>query len=216
MSTYLLEWTAPIPNAPHREHKIMTVVVLPDHLETDRLILRNWQDEDVEPFAAMNADPDVMQHFPTALTLDETIRLVEKLIAQFAVNNFGLWAVELKSSHEFIGFVGLVVPNFEAHFTPCVEVGWRLAKSHWGNGYAPEGALAVMRDGFERIGLNEIVSMTATTNKKSIRVMEKIGMLRDPADDFDHPRLPVGSVLRRHVLYRQSRARWADIEGRER
>jgi RimJ/RimL family protein N-acetyltransferase len=186
----------------------MSSALSPEYLETDRLILRGWREADVQPFAAMNADSDVMQHFPSRLSLEQTQQLVEKIVAQFATGNFGLWAVELKSSQEFIGFVGLAVPSFEAHFTPCVEVGWRLAKEHWGNGYAPEAALEVMRDGFVRIGLNEIVSMTATTNKKSMRVMEKIGMVRDPADDFEHPKLPDGHILRPHVLYRLPKAQW--------
>jgi RimJ/RimL family protein N-acetyltransferase len=191
----------------------MSVVLKPDHLETARLLLRGWREEDVKPFAGMNADPNVMEHFPSRLTLDETKLFVDRIVNQFAERNFGLWAVELKSSCEFIGFVGLLVPTFDAHFTPCVEVGWRIAKEHWGSGYAPEAALEAMRDGFERIELDEIVSMTATTNKKSIRVMEKIGMLRNPEDDFDHPRLPDDHLLRRHVLYRLSKAQWSRQRG---
>jgi RimJ/RimL family protein N-acetyltransferase len=170
--------------------------------------LRQWLDQDIEPFAAMNADPIVMEHFPTTLTRDDTEKFVARIRAQFQQHNFGLWAVEFRETGEFIGFVGLHVIDFEASFTPCVEVGWRLARDYWGLGYAPEAAAESLRDGYERIGLLEIVSMTSTTNTKSMRVMEKLGMTHDPADDFDHPKLPRDHHLSRHVLYRLSADHW--------
>jgi RimJ/RimL family protein N-acetyltransferase len=131
----------------------------------------------------------------------------------FARHGFGWWAVEVAESTEFIGFVGLLVPSFEAHFTPCVEIGWRLAHRYWGHGYAPEAARAALRFGFERLALDQIVSFTVPANLKSRRVMEKIGMRRDPADDFDRLSLPEGHPLRRHVLYRLSRADWKRSAG---
>jgi RimJ/RimL family protein N-acetyltransferase len=171
-------------------------------LRTKRLILRRWMAKDIEPFAAINADPEVMRHFPSTLTLDQTKSFVAAVEAHFENEGFGLWATDLVETGEMIGFVGLSIPRFEAHFTPCVEIGWRLAHKHWGCGYAPEAAHEVLNDAFNRLKLEEIVSLTATVNSNSMRVMEKIGMKRDPADDFDHPRLDEGHHLRRHVLYR--------------
>jgi ribosomal-protein-alanine N-acetyltransferase len=180
-------------------------VTCPESLQTERLILRRWRDSDLEPFAKMNSDPVVMEHFPSMLTREQTEQFIARLINDFAHNDFGLWATELKSTGEFIGFIGISRPTFDAHFMPCVEIGWRLAKEFWGKGYAPEGAREILRDSFMRVGLNELVSMTATSNLKSRRVMEKIGMTRNPQDDFDHPRVPEGHILRPHVLYRMSR-----------
>lgn len=171
-------------------------------VETDRLILRNWLPSDYELFAKLTSDPRVMEFFPATLTRTESdanIKLIEEKIKK---DGFCFWAAELKTNKEFIGFIGLNRPGFETHFTPCVEIGWRLAFEHWGNGYAPEGANACLKYGFEKLGLKEIVSFTTVTNLKSRRVMEKIGMTYDPTDDFDHPKLEEGHPLRRHVLYR--------------
>lgn len=175
-------------------------------LRTGRLVLRAWDDGDLAPFAAMNADPEVMHHFPATLTREQSDEMVGRLWARAAQGRPSLWAVEVPGVERFIGFVGLLEPSFEASFTPCVEVGWRLAKEHWGKGYAPEGARAALAWGFGEAGLDEIVSFTVPANTASRRVMEKLGMHRDPAEDFDHPNLPVGHPLRRHVLYRLSRA----------
>jgi ribosomal-protein-alanine N-acetyltransferase len=150
----------------------------------------------------MNADPAVMEHFPGLLSRRQSDELVERIETGFAENGFGLWALEVRETAEFIGFVGLAAPGFEAHFTPAVEVGWRLARSAWGNGYATEAALAALEFGFEEVGLGEIVSLTTVANRRSQAVMERIGMRRDPRDDFDHPDLPVGHPQRPHVLYR--------------
>ena len=174
-------------------------------LRTDRLVLRAWDDGDLAPFAAMNADPEVMHHFPAPLTREQSDEMVGRLWARAAQGRPSLWAVEVPGVARFIGFVGLLEPSFEASFTPCVEVGWRLARQHWGKGYAPEGARAALAWGFGEVGLEEVVSFTVPANTASRRVMQKLGMHRDPDEDFDHPNLPVGHPLRRHVLYRLSR-----------
>ncbi|MBA3856168.1 MAG: N-acetyltransferase [Cyanobacteria bacterium PR.3.49] len=177
-------------------------------LETERLILRPWIESDVEPFAALNADKEVMEYFPKLMTREETEAMVARVKARYAEDGFCFWATEEKKSGEFIGFVGLGRPSFEAHFIPCVEIGWRLARPYWGKGYAPEAAKEVLRDGFERCRLQEIVALTAVLNAKSRRVMEKISMHRDPTDDFMHPALDDGHPLKPHVLYRLSSKDW--------
>jgi ribosomal-protein-alanine N-acetyltransferase len=171
-------------------------------IQTDRLILRRWIPDDLAPFAAMNTDSRVMEYFPACLTREESDAMAARTEARFDELGFGLWAVEVPNIVRFAGFVGLAVPQFESHFTPCVEMGWRLAAEHWGHGYASEAARAAVAFGFERVGLKEIVAFTVPANVRSRRVMERIGMTRNPADDFDHPRVPEGHRLRRHVLYR--------------
>jgi ribosomal-protein-alanine N-acetyltransferase len=143
-----------------------------------------------------------MEHFPAVLTRRQSDELVERIEGGFEASGFGLWALEVRGTGEFIGFTGLAVPEFEADFTPAVEVGWRLARSAWGSGYATEAARAALQFAFEEAGLSEIVSLTTPANRRSRAVMERIGMKRDPGDDFDHPGLPVGHPLRPHVLYR--------------
>jgi ribosomal-protein-alanine N-acetyltransferase len=171
-------------------------------LSTPGLRLRRWREADREPFAALNADPAVMEHFPARLSRRQSDKLIEEIEAGFEANGFGLWALELLATGEFVGFAGLAVPAFDAHFTPAVEVGWRLARPAWGKGYATEAARAALGFGFEEAGLAEIVSFTTAANLRSRAVMERIGMSRDPDDDFNHPGLPEGNPLRRHVLYR--------------
>lgn len=171
-------------------------------LRTPRLILRRWRADDLAPFAAMNADPRVMEFLPAPLSPSECQILIARLEAHFDEHGFGFWAVELPDQATCIGFVGLSVPRFEAHFTPCVEIGWRLAADFWGQGLATEAARAALAFGFNNLGLKEIVSFTVPQNVRSRRVMERLGMTRDPHDDFDHPALPVGHRLSRHVLYR--------------
>ena len=167
--------------------------------ETSRLIFRRWQDEDKAPFSAMNSDHDVMEHFPTTLSREESDVLIERIESGFDKNGFGLWAVERKDNGAFIGFIGLGVPHLQAEFTPCVEIGWRLARGHWGRGFATEGAKKVLEVGFGDFDLEEIVSFTAKSNSKSIRVMERIGLKHTL--DFDHPSLSPDSPLYAHVLY---------------
>jgi RimJ/RimL family protein N-acetyltransferase len=173
-------------------------------LRTDRLRLRRWRQEDRAPFASLNSDPVVMEFFPAALSQSESDEYVGRIQDHFERYGFGLWAVEVSATAEFAGYVGLWPTNFDAHFTPAVEVGWRLARRFWGSGFAPEGARAAVRDGFDRLGLAEIVSFTAESNMNSRRVMEKLRMTHDPGEDFDHPTVPESSPLRRHVLYRLS------------
>jgi RimJ/RimL family protein N-acetyltransferase len=176
----------------------------PPTIGTGRLILRPWRDEDLPAFAAMNADPKVMEFFPKPLDCAESDAAAARIRDHFARRGFGLWAVEVPGIADFIGFVGLSVPTFETHFTPCVEIGWRLAYEHWGRGFATEAARAALDFGFRHLALDEIVSFAVTANLRSRRVMERIGMTHSPTDDFDHPALSEGHPLRRHVLYRAS------------
>jgi RimJ/RimL family protein N-acetyltransferase len=180
-------------------------------LSTQRLRLRLWRDDDLPLFAALNASPEVMEFFPKTLDRAESDAVADRIQGHFARHGFGYWAVEVPGVADFIGFVGLAVPTFEAHFTPCVEIGWRLAQKHWGQGYATEAARASLNFGFENLGLSEIVSFTATANARSRAVMERIGMTHSPADDFDHPMLPENHPLRRHVLYRLSTQRRGEL-----
>jgi RimJ/RimL family protein N-acetyltransferase len=177
-------------------------------LETQRLILRRWREEDLEPFAALNGDPVVMEHFPATLSRARSDELVATIELLFDEHGYGLWALEVRESGAMIGFTGLVPVPFEAPFTPAVEVGWRLARDAWGHGYATEAARASLDHGFGEAGLEEVVAMTATTNERSMAVMRRLGMRRDPADDFDHPRIPSEHRLCRHVLYRLRAAQW--------
>lgn len=168
-------------------------------LATERLLLRAWTDADRQPCAALNADPEVMEHFPSVLTRAESDRMVEVITEGLARRGWGLWAVELREGGAFIGFVGLNEVPFEADFTPAVEIGWRVARAYWGRGYATEAARAALDCAFGTIGLGRVVSFTALSNVRSRAVMERIGLA--PVGEFDHPRLPEGHRLRRHVLY---------------
>lgn len=168
------------------------------------MLLRRWLPEDLAPFAALNADPRVMEHFPALLTRPQSDAFVrERIVPQFAERGFGLWAVEVPGVAPFIGYVGLLEHTFEADFTPCVEIGWRLAFSQWGHGYATEAARLAVAFGFAEAGLEEIVSFTVPANRRSVAVMERLGMVF--AGEFEHPGLPPGHALRRHVLYRLAR-----------
>jgi RimJ/RimL family protein N-acetyltransferase len=174
-------------------------------IQTDRLLLRHWQEDDREPFCRLNSDPRVMEFMPACLTRAESDMFFERINEHFREHGFGLYAAELREDRTFIGYVGLAVPTFEASFTPCVEIGWRLAAHYWGRGLATEGALAVVKYAFGELALDEIVSFTVPENVRSRRVMEKIGMTHNASEDFDHPNLPEGHSLRRHVLYRLRR-----------
>jgi RimJ/RimL family protein N-acetyltransferase len=175
---------------------------------TDRLILRRWRDDDREPFAALNADPAVMEHMPGPMSRERSDAFVDRIEAHWDEHGWGLWAVEVPGVAPFVGYVGLwpadyVVPGM-------VEVGWRLAHEHWGHGYATEAALEALRFGFEELGLEEIVSFTVPQNIRSRRVMERIGLARDRAGDFEHPNVDAASYphLVPHVLYRLDREAW--------
>jgi len=179
-------------------------------LSTSRLLLRHWRAEDRDPFYRINSDPRVMLFFPARLTRAESDAAIERVESHFTEHGFGLWAAELIETGELAGFIGLSVPQFAAHFTPCVEIGWRLAERFWGRGLATEGAREAMRYGFEEARLKEIVSFTVPQNVRSIRVMQKLGMRRDRTGDFDHPLVAEGHPLRRHVLYRLRAADYQD------
>jgi RimJ/RimL family protein N-acetyltransferase len=175
-------------------------------LRTERLVLRDWRDSDVDPMTAMNQDRDVMEFYPALRTRDETVAMIAQTRLALAVDGFGFWAVEVPGVHDFIGYVGISPVTFDAPFTPAVEIGWRLARHAWGHGYATEAARAVLAAGWTT-GLDEIVAFLVPANRRSAAVAERIGMTRDPAGDFDHPRVTVekavgGSPILRHVLYR--------------
>ena len=174
-------------------------------LTTARLVLRGWRPADRAPFAALNADPVVMEHFPAPLDREASDALAARIAAHFDERGFGMWAVEAHGVAPFLGFVGLSVPRFQAPFTPCVEIGWRLAREFWGRGYALEAARAALAHAWGPAELDEVVSFTVPANRRSVAMMERLGMRRDPSGDFDHPLLPEGHRLRRHVLYRLAR-----------
>ncbi|GJG94413.1 GNAT family N-acetyltransferase [Cupriavidus pauculus] len=182
---------------------------------TARLLLRAWCEADRVPFRAMNADARVMACFPSTLTDAQSDALFDRIMAHHAQHGFGLWALALRDTaatvDSFIGFTGLSIPAWHPPFGPCVEVGWRLAHDHWGHGLATESARASLAYGFDVLQLDEIVSFTAACNQRSERVMQRLGMRHDPADDFNHPALPPGDRLARHVLYRISRDAWATL-----
>ena len=196
------------------ERRVMTA---PIELRTDRLRLRQWLTSDREAFARLNADARVMEYLPAVLSREESDALAVRIETHIDQHGWGLWAVEIPSVTSFAGYIGLSTPRFDAHFTPCTEIGWRLASDFWGSGYATEGALAVLAFGFRTLRLDEIVSFTVPGNLPSRRVMERIGMAYNPSDDFEHPTLPEGHRLRRHVLYRittrpEKRARPAAVD----
>lgn len=174
-------------------------------LATARLLLRPWTDADFEPFAAMSADPAVMEHFPSTLDRAASDNVASILKSDLEIMGYGFWAIEVPGEASFAGFAGIRPVTFDAHFVPAVEIGWRLAHEHWGKGYASEAARAALDYGFGSLGLPEIVSFTTATNTRSQAVMRRIGMTHDKAGDFDHPALPAGHRLKRHVLYRLKR-----------
>ncbi|HET9988918.1 MAG TPA: GNAT family N-acetyltransferase [Kofleriaceae bacterium] len=173
-------------------------------IETARLVLRDWREEDIPAFAAMCADPEVMRYFPKLLGYDEASAMARRIRANLAREGWGLWAVEVTGGAPFIGFVGLSKPEFRPDEND-VEIGWRLARSAWGHGYATEAARAALAFGFDQLALSEIVSFTVPANVPSQRVMERLGMRRDPSADFEHPNVPEGSPLRLHWLWRKGR-----------
>lgn len=177
-------------------------------LTTPRLLLRPWQPSDLLPFAQLNVDPEVRRYFPSTLTRQESDQSVARYSAHIDRHGFGFWAAERRDNGAFIGFVGLDTIDFEVPFAPAVEIGWRLARAYWGYGYATEGAQASLRYGFEVLGLDEIVSITAVENRRSRAVMARLGMTHHPDEDFDHPALPHGHPLQRHVLYRLHQRQW--------
>lgn len=180
-------------------------------IKTERLLIRQWQPADREPFSRLNADEEVMQYFPSVLNRSESDVIADTCERLINERGWCFWAVEELATSEFIGFVGIHAPTDNLPFCPCVEIGWRLAKEHWGKGYATEAALASLNFGFNELGLDEIVSFTAVINTPSRRVMERIGMVFND-EYFEHPRVPDGSELKRHVLYRMPRAQWLKVQ----
>lgn len=178
-------------------------------IHTERLILRHWTAADRAPFAEMNADPEVMRWFPATLSRAESDALADRIDGHFDAHAWGLWALEVADTGEFAGFTGLARPRFEAHFTPAVEIGWRLPRWAWGRGYATEAARAGLAYAFGTLELDEVVSFTPAGNRPSRAVMERLGMLHDPAGDFDHPMIDPAHPLRRCVLYRLRRDQYA-------
>ncbi|MGH9574199.1 MAG: GNAT family N-acetyltransferase [Candidatus Acidiferrales bacterium] len=174
-------------------------------IESERILLRQWRSTDAEPFAILNADARVMEFFPSTRSRQESDAIIDTIEKRIDQHGFGFWAAELKASETFIGFIGLNVPGYALPFSPCVEIGWRLAYEYWGQGYAAEGACAALAFGFKKMDLAEIVSFSTVRNFRSRRVMEKIGMVHDMAGDFDHPSLPANHPLIRHVLYRKTK-----------
>jgi RimJ/RimL family protein N-acetyltransferase len=182
--------------------------IAPAELETPRLRLRSWRDEDLAPFAAMNADAEVMRYFPKPLSRRSSDALAALIRGNMAKHGWGLWAVDVKAGPSFAGFVGLAIPTFKAKFMPAVEIGWRLSRDCWGRGFATEGAQAALAFAFGRLNLAELVSFTVSGNQRSRAVMERLGMTHNAAEDFDHPMIAAGSPVRRHVLYRLTQKRW--------
>ncbi len=181
-------------------------------IETDRLILRTWLDSDLRLMLAINQDPKVMEYFPGLQDLEATTNFITKVNKHFDKHCYSLYATIRKDTSEFIGFIGLLIADFESHFTPATEIGWRLSSNHWGQGFATEGAKAVLDYAFRELKISEIVSFTAEGNAKSIKVMQKIGLQHNVSDDFDHPKLDDSSPLKRHVLYRLSREEYLQGE----
>jgi ribosomal-protein-alanine N-acetyltransferase len=177
-------------------------------LRSARLILRDWRDSDLDAFAALSADPDVMELLMGPRSRANSDEIAARWRAHFDEHGFGFWVVELPGEADFIGVTGLGHIPYTAHFTPSVEIGWRLARRYWGRGYATEAAAAALDHGFGPLGLTEITANTMPMNHRSRAVMERLGMTRDPSDDYDHPRLPADHPGRRHVLYRLQRAAW--------
>jgi len=175
-------------------------------LTTPRLVLRPWRDADRAPWAAMSADPEVMAFFEAPLTREESDAFVDRTVRGFAERGgWGWFAVEERAGGAFVGVAGLAPVLFQAQFTPAVEIGWRLARSAWGQGYATEAARAAVAFAFDELGLDEVVALAVPSNARSLAVMRRLGMTHDPAEDFDHPDLPAHSPLRRHVVYRLRR-----------
>lgn len=173
-----------------------------------RFLLRPWRSSDTGPCAAMNADPEVMRYFPSVLSAGDNDVLIRRIDEHFALHGFGLWVLELPGTVPFAGFVGLLRVPFEAHFTPAVEIGWRLVPHAWGKGYATQAAQAVLRHAFQVLNMTDIVSFTTARNQRSQAVMRRLGMRTRAADNFEHPLLPPGHALRMHVLYRLRREQW--------
>jgi RimJ/RimL family protein N-acetyltransferase len=192
-------------HAPEPRSLVLPTFAQPLELHTARCVLRQWQEPDLAPWADMNADAEVRRHFASVLSAADAYAEAGRCRAAIAQRGWGMWALELPGVLPFAGFVGLNVPHYDAPWIPAVEIGWRLSRAAWGRGYATEAAQAALRFGFERLGLDEVVAICVPDNAPSRRVMDRIGLVRDEAGDFDHPRIEPGHRLRRHLLYRARR-----------
>lgn len=181
---------------------VLPTFASPVELHTRRCVLRQWQDSDFAPWAQMNADPEVRRYFSEVLDAERAGAEASRCREAIAQRGWGMWALEIPGEFKFTGFVGLHVPHYDAPFVPAVEVGWRLPRAAWGRGFATEAAQAALAFAFERLALREVIAIAVPANAASLRVMERLGMHRDPTGDFDHPRVDAGQGLRRHVLYR--------------
>lgn len=187
------------------EHLVLPVLAQPVELHTRRCVLRPWKDSDLAPWCEMNADIEVRRYFPSVCSDEQARGEAERCRDAIAQRGWGMWALEVPGAFAFSGFVGLAVPHYDAPWIPAVEIGWRLPRAAWGQGFATEAAQAALDFGFARLGLREIVAITVPSNAPSRRVMDRLGMVRDDAGDFDHPRIEAGHPLQRHVLYRKRR-----------
>lgn len=181
---------------------VLPTLAAPVELHTRRCVLRQWQDSDLEPWAEMNADPEVRRYFPSVLDAEQAGTEAGRCRDAIAQRGWGMWALEIPGAFRFAGFVGLNAPHYDAPFIPAVEIGWRLTRAAWGQGFATEAAQAALEFAFDRLALREVIAIAVPANAASLRVMERLGMTHDAAGDFDHPRIAAGHPLRRHVLYR--------------
>ncbi len=180
--------------------------MMPDALIGERIRLRRWRPQDLDGLVAMHADPEVMQHLMPLDGRAGSDAAGARMRRHFDDHGFGLWVIEVPGVSAFIGYTGLVHVPYEAAFTPAVEIGWRIQRAYWGRGYVTEAARLSLTDGFERVGLQQVIALTVPANQRSRAVMVRLGMRHDPAEDFDHPNVPAGHPLRRHVLYRLERS----------
>ena len=176
-------------------------------IQTDRLIMRQWNKDDYSAFAKMNADKDVMEFYPSILTTEQSNDMAQKIESEITVKGWGFWAIELKDKNSFVGFVGIHEPGYELPMSPCIEIGWRLAKEYWGNGYATEAGKAALDTAFKKLELTEVYSFASVSNKKSQAVMERLNMI-NTNKNFEHPLIPINNPLREHVLYKIDRQQW--------
>lgn len=185
---------------------VLPTFASPVELHTRRCVLRQWQDNDLAPWAEMNADAEVRRYFPDVLDAEQAGAEAGRCRDAIAQRGWGMWALEVPGAFRFAGFVGLNVPHYDAQFVPAVEIGWRLARAAWGQGYATEAAQAALTFAFDRLALREVIAIAVPANAASRRVMARLGMAHDATGDFDHPRVQAGHRLRRHVLYRTAAA----------
>jgi len=177
-------------------------------LRTARLAMRTWRDEDAARLAELHASPEMMRFLGGPMSRADCDAMLARMRAHWEARELGAWALTLRDTGELVGLAGIVVPRFETRFTPCVEILWRLAPAQWGRGLVTEAARAALDDGFDRLAFDEVLAFTVAQNERSWRVMDRLGMTRDPADDFDHPLVEEGSPLKRHMVYRVARAAW--------